>query len=80
MEIIVFLEVEPSNPSSFVCHSPIPLEIVLNNVLQCAPQPSIVVEHFPSTSNQCQPLTQTTSIVDVKLVMIDFDTPICSFP
>ncbi len=80
MEIIVFLEVEPSNPPSFICHSPIPLQIVPYNVLQCALQPSIVIGRFPFTSNQCQPLTQTTSIVDAKLVVIDFDTPICSSP
>jgi hypothetical protein len=44
------------------------------------PQLAIFAEPFPPTSNQCQPLTHITFVVDVQLVVLDSDTLVCSSP
>jgi hypothetical protein len=68
METIILPKFEPFNPPSLVCHSLFLLQL------------EFFVEPFLPTSNQCQPLTHTTSIVDVQLVVVDFDTLVCSSP
>jgi hypothetical protein len=80
METIILPKFEPFNPPSLVCHSLFPLQTIRNSVLPCVLQLEFFVEPFLPTSNQCQPLTHTTSIVDVQLVVVDFDTLVCSSP